>query len=54
MKLYLYDAGHRTKMVAMPIYGKKNFKNLLRNQQTDFHKTWYEALGTPAHHNLYI
>ena len=51
MKIYPYDAGHMTKMVAMPIYGKKNFKNLLlRNQRADFHETWYVASGTPASH----
>ena len=32
-----YDAGPRTKMAAMPIYVKKNLKNLLiRNRWTDF------------------
>ena len=32
---------------------KKNFKNLLlRNRRIDFHETWYEALGTPAHNSL--
>ena len=38
----------------MPIYGKKPFKNLLlQNRRTDFHETWYVALGTPAHHSLF-
>ena len=33
-----------TKMAAMPIYGKKNFKNLLlRNRWTDFKETWHEV-----------
>ena len=41
--------GHKTKMVGTPIYGKNPSKNLLlRNWWTDFHKTWYVALGTPA------
>ena len=32
----------------------KPFKNLLlRNQQADFHETWYVASGTPAHHSLF-
>ena len=54
MKIIRYDAGHMTKMAAMPIYGKKPFKNLLlRNQRTDFHETWYVASGTPAHHSLF-
>ena len=26
MKIYWHDAGHMTKMVAMPIYGKKPSK----------------------------
>ena len=38
--------GHMTKMVAMPIYGKKTFKNLLlQNQKADDLGTWYVALG---------
>ena len=54
MKIYYYDAGHMTKMVTTPIYGKKPFKNLLlRNRWTDFHETWYVASGTPAHHSLF-
>ena len=36
-----------TKMAAMPIYGKKPFKNLLlRNQGTDFKETWHEVWMT--------
>ena len=54
MKIYKHDAGHMTKMAAMPIFGKKTFKNLLhRNQRADFHYTLYVAFGTPAHHSLY-
>ena len=41
-----------TKMTAMCIYGK-TFKNLPRNQPTDFHKTWYVASGTQARHILF-
>ena len=26
---------------------------LLQNRRADFHKTWYEASGTPAHHSLF-
>ena len=38
--------GHMTKMAAIPIYGKKNFKNLLlKNQKADEVGTWYVALG---------
>ena len=36
-----------------PIYGKNPSKILLWNRSTDFHETWYVALGTPAHHNLF-
>ena len=53
-KIWWHDAGHMTKMAATPLYGKKPFKNLLlRNRQADFHETWYEASGTPAHHSLF-
>ena len=53
-KLCSRHLGHMTKMAATPIYGKKPFKNLLlQNRQTDSHKTWYVALGTPAHHSLF-
>ena len=34
-------------------YMVKPFEILLRNRQTDFHKSWYVALGTPAHHYLF-
>ena len=52
-KVYINGPGHMTKMAATPIYGKP-FKNLLlQNRQVDFHKTWYVASGTPAHHSLY-
>ena len=44
-KIYYHDAGHMTKMAATPIYGKKNFKNLLRNRRADFQETWYVASG---------
>ena len=54
MKIYWHYTGHVTKMAAMPISGKNPFKNLpLWNRWTDFHKTWYVALVTPAHHNLF-
>ena len=29
MKIYINEVGHMTKVAAMPVYGKKNFKNLL-------------------------
>ena len=54
MKIYKHDAGHMTKMAAMPLYGKNPSKNLLlRNRWADFHETWNVALGTPAIHSLF-
>ena len=43
MKIHQDNAGHMTKVIAMPIYGK-NTKNLLsRNYWADSHETLYEA-----------
>ena len=40
MKINQHNAGHMTKMAAMPIYGKKHFQNLLsRNHLADFDET---------------
>ena len=45
-KIYAKYFGHMTKMAAMPIYGKKPFKNLLlQNREADDLGTWYVALG---------
>ena len=42
----LYNCpGHKTKMAAMPIYGK-NLKNLLQNQKSYDLETWHVASGT--------
>ena len=47
-------SGHITKMAAMPIYGKKNFKNLLlQNQKADDLGTWYVASGIVGLPNLF-
>ena len=47
-------SGSREQDGCMPIYGKKNFKNLLlQNRRANFHETWYVALGTPAYHKLF-
>ena len=52
-KVCINGPGHMTKMSSMP-YMVKTLKNLLlQNQLADFHKTWYVASGTPAHHSLY-
>ena len=47
MKVCSNGTGHMTKTAAMPpIYGKKPFKNLLRqNQNADVLGTWYVAWG---------
>ena len=40
----LVDLGHMTKMAAMPIYGKKPFKNLvLQNKWADSNEFFYVA-----------
>ena len=51
MKTHEGDAGHMTKMAATPIYDKNPSKIFF--SWTDFHKTWYVASGTPAHHSLF-
>ena len=40
MKIYLRDAGHMTKMAAMPIYGK-NPSKIFSNRPADFYITCY-------------
>ena len=52
-KISFGHLGHISQMPAMPIYGKTTFKNLLQNQLTDFHETWYVESGTRAHHSLF-
>ena len=51
-KVYSNGPGHMTKMAAMPIYGKKPFKNLLlQNQRANDNGTWYVAFvmwGLPS------
>ena len=42
MKIHQHNAGHMTKMAAMPIYGK----NTLKNHWADFDETMYEASDT--------
>ena len=51
-KVCINGPGHMTKMATMPIYGK-NLKKSSSPEPADFHKTWYIASGTPAHHSLY-
>ena len=45
MKICWHNAGHMTKMAAMPIYGK--------NPSKIFSETWYVVSGTPTHYNLF-
>ena len=41
MKIYTNSSGYMTKMAAMPIYGKKPFKNLfLQNEKASDIGTW--------------
>ena len=45
MKVYINGQGHMTKMAAMAINSKKNFKNLLlQNQKAYDFEIWHEAL----------
>ena len=45
----LADPGHMTKMVATPIYSKKNIKNLLlQSQCADCNEIWYVASSLGA------
>ena len=47
MKIHQHNAGHMTKIAAMPISGKKHFKNILsRNHWPDFGETLYETSAT--------
>ena len=43
--MFINNLGHMTKMAAMRLYGRKTFRNLLRNQWTDFNETWHVASG---------
>ena len=36
IKIYYHDAGHMTKMAAIPIYGKNSLKNVQRNLVCSF------------------
>ena len=53
-KVDINDQGHMTKMAAMAINRKKNFKNLLlQNQMANDFETWCEASVTGALQSLY-
>ena len=54
MKVCINGQGHITKMVAMAINRKKNFKNLiLQNQKANDFENWCEASVTGALQSLY-
>ena len=54
MKVYINGQGHMTKMAAMAINRKKNFKNLLlQNQKANDFETWCEASVTGALQSIY-
>ena len=54
MKIYWHDAGHMTKMAAMPIYGKNPSKIFFSGTGGPISKKpWSVALVTPAHHGLF-
>ena len=47
MKIHQHNAGHMTKMAAMPIYGKNTLKIFFsRNHWADSDETLYEASET--------
>ena len=49
MKIHQHNAGHKTKMAAMPIYVKNHFKIFLSNNHlADFDETLYVASETEA------
>ena len=50
-KVYIIGPGHLTKMVAMPIYGKKTFKNLSSSELCL--ETWHTGKGTWALQSIY-
>ena len=53
-KIYTKHFDHMTNMAAMPIYGKKNFKNLLfQNQEVNDLGTWYVASGMLGRPSLF-
>ena len=46
MKIHQHNAGHMTKMAAMPIYGKNTLKILFPGTNTDYDETLYEVSET--------
>ena len=53
-KVYINGPGHMTKMAAMSIYDKKNFRKFLfQNRKSYDFKIWHAASGTQALQSLY-
>ena len=52
--MYINNPGHMTKMAAMPIYGKKNFKNLLSKTGGPISTKLGMKHGWLKHYNVYI
>ena len=57
---FLYDLMKKKKIICLPTYpnfsdrvGSGETKIFLNVAQADYHKTWYVALGTPAHYGLF-
>ena len=54
MKVCISGQGHMTKMAAMALNRKKNFKNLLlQNKKAYDFETWHKASGRGALQSLY-
>ena len=53
MKIHEHDAGHMTKMVAMPIWEKTLQKSSSSEREDRFPRNLVWALGTQAHHSLF-
>ena len=52
MKIHEHDAGHMTKMAAMPMYGK-NASKIFSGTGGLISMKLYVASGAPAHHSLF-
>ena len=53
IKVYIIGPGHRTKVAATPIYGKKTFKNFrFHNRKSYDLETWHAASVTQTLQNL--
>ena len=53
MKIWWHDAGHMTKMAAMPIYGKNPLKSSSPEPTHWFPRNLVYSIGELAHHSLF-